>query len=79
MGKNKDNSFFSNIFDLNGDGKISWEEEYLAYKMFEEIDKEASSHPYEYGPDILCNTKKYTLEDSSKNSNISSINFTKTV
>ncbi|MCI6771200.1 MAG: hypothetical protein MR567_04450 [Oscillospiraceae bacterium] len=31
---------FDDLFDFNGDGKTTWDEEYLAFKMFEECIKE---------------------------------------
>ena len=31
---------FDDLFDFNGDGKTTWDEEYLAFKIFEECIKE---------------------------------------
>lgn len=36
------NDFFGGLFDFNGDGKTSIDEEFLAYKIFEETTKEES-------------------------------------
>ncbi len=32
--------FFEDLFDFNGDGKVTSDEEFLAFKMFEEDTKE---------------------------------------
>lgn len=36
---NDNNDWFGGIFDFNGDGKTTWDEEYIAYKIFEECTK----------------------------------------
>ena len=35
-----DKSFLGGMFDLNGDGKIDISEEFMAYKMFEEVTRD---------------------------------------
>lgn len=35
-----DKGLFGGLFDFNGDGKTTWDEEYLAFKIFEECTKE---------------------------------------
>ena len=35
-----DNSLFGDMFDLNGDGKTDLGEEFMAYKMYEEVTRE---------------------------------------
>ena len=37
---NNDKGLFGDLFDFNGDGKTTWDEEYLAFKIFEECTKE---------------------------------------
>ena len=34
-----DKGLFGGLFDFNGDGKTTWDEEYLAFKIFEECTK----------------------------------------
>ena len=41
----KNNTFFDKIFDLNGDGKLDLSEEYLAYRIFENVTKAAEEDP----------------------------------
>ncbi len=38
-----DDSLFGGLFDLNGDGKVDIGEEFMAYKMFEEVTKDDDS------------------------------------
>lgn len=40
---NDNNDLFGGFFDFNGDGKTTWDEEYIAYKIFEECTKEDNS------------------------------------
>jgi len=35
-----DSSLFGGMFDLNGDGKTDLAEEFMAYKMYEEVTRE---------------------------------------
>lgn len=35
-----DGDLFGGMFDLNGDGNVDLGEEFMAYKMFEEVTKE---------------------------------------
>lgn len=48
MGDNK--GFFDSLFDLNGDGKTDLGEQYIAYKIFEDMSKE-DDEPDECGDD----------------------------
>lgn len=38
-----DDSILGGLFDLNGDGKVDLGEEFMAYKMFEEVTKDEDS------------------------------------
>ena len=38
-----DKGLFGGLFDFNGDGKTTWDEEYLAFKIFEECTKEENN------------------------------------
>ena len=31
---------FGGIFDFNGDGKTSWDEEWIGYKIMQDVEKE---------------------------------------
>lgn len=37
-----DDIFGGGIFDFNGDGKTTWDEEALAFMIFQEVEKENS-------------------------------------
>ena len=46
---NNNNDLFGGLFDFNGDGKTSWDEEYIAYRIFEECTKDDNSSGGSYG------------------------------
>lgn len=48
---------FGGLFDFNGDGKTTWDEEYLAFKIFEECTKkEESDYDSDLDSDLLSDT-----------------------
>lgn len=49
FGNNNNNDLFGGLFDFNGDGKTSWDEEYIAYRIFEECTKDDNSSGGSYG------------------------------
>lgn len=52
----KNDDFFGGLFDFNGDGKTTWGEKFLAYKIFEETTKEECD-------DIDNDDNDYEIED----------------
>jgi hypothetical protein len=64
---NDKKGFFDNIFDFNGDGKTSLGEKYIAYKIFEECNKDEDDSYDDFDLDLLDNTddsEKYAWRDS---------------
>lgn len=57
MSSNK-NDLFGGMFDFNGDGKTTLDEEYLAYKIFEETTKEDNKTDDDYTPTFHSPTRK---------------------
>ena len=46
---NGSGSFWSDLFDFDGDGNVSPDEEFLGYLMFEELMEEKEEHPRDRG------------------------------
>ena len=52
-----DKGLFGGLFDFNGDGKTTWDEEYLAFKIFEECTKEENNDfDNDFDSDLFDNT-----------------------
>lgn len=56
-----DEGLFGGLFDFNGDGKTTWDEEFLAYKIFEECAKEEDDSDSDFDSDLFDDT-----DDSDK-------------
>ncbi len=56
-----DKGLFGGLFDFNGDGKTTWDEEFLAYKIFEECAKEEDDSDSDFDSDLFDDT-----DDSDK-------------
>lgn len=66
-GKNNDD-FFGTMFDFNGDGKTTLDEQYLAYKIYEETmrEKESKNHNAARKNSFNINKKTYSANRTKK-------------
>lgn len=51
-----DKGLFGGLFDFNGDGKTTWDEEFLAFKIFEECTKEENDSDSDFDSDLFDDT-----------------------
>lgn len=51
-----DKGLFGGLFDFNGDGKTTWDEEFLAFKIFEECTKEEDDSDSDFDSDLFDDT-----------------------
>lgn len=56
-----DEGLFGGLFDFNGDGKTTWDEEFIAYKIFEECTKDEDDSDSDFDSDLFDDT-----DDSDK-------------
>lgn len=56
-----DEGLLGGLFDFNGDGKTTWDEEFLAFKIFEECTKEENDSDSDFDSDLFDDT-----DDSDK-------------
>ena len=55
------------LFDFNGDGKTTWDEEYLAFKIFEECTKEDDTDDDFLSDDLdLFSSRPYSFRTDDK-------------
>ena len=51
-----DKGLFGGLFDFNGDRKTTWDEEFLAFKIFEECTKEENDSDSDFDSDLFDDT-----------------------
>ncbi len=56
-----DEGLFGGLFDFNGDGKTTWDEEFIAYKIFEECTKDEDDSDSDFDSELFDDT-----DDSDK-------------
>ena len=62
MGNGDD--IFGGFFDFNGDGKTTWDEEWIAYKIIEDVERETRAEDSNYSPVLLDDEDIYAWRET---------------